>query len=411
MQTSRRSLLQAFAASPVLLSPTLLSACTGADSKPGTLNVGQISDSVAFFPLFIAEKRGFFKDEGLTMGDRPRLGTGAKVAAALKSGSIDLGAGVITDALNLAEIDDKVRITTSLISQFYVDIVVGNDFDAAGASIEEKTRALAGKNIGITGPGSGTEALVNYLFGLAGMDAKTDATLVNLGPVSSAALGALKAGRVDALAFFQPIGQQAEAAGIGRIYISPAAGDVPSMAGALHGIVFTRESILKGKSKEIKSFQTAIDRSLKVIADNESEARDLLGQYLSGTPETALDALIQSFARSRLPPRQSPKRATTSPEPSTSTAALSKTHPHMTRSFPSRTADPTRRSHRMPIARPTGPRRSPRRAGHDQRVPRGRFPAGQLLVTNQGGSTCASRPSQQAREASAMQWTAASRSG
>lgn len=296
MQTSRRSLLKAFAASPLLLSPTLLTACagstSGSTSKSGTLNVGQISNSVAFFPLFIAEKRGFFKDEGLSLGDRPRLGTGAKVAAALKSGSIDLGAGVITDALNLAEIDPQARITTSLIAEYYVDIVVGNGFQGEGATAKEKTRALAGKNIGITGPGSGTEALVNYLFGLAGMDAKTDATLVNLGPVSSAAIGALKSGRVDALSFFQPIGQQAEAAGIGKIYISPAAGDVPSMAGALHGIVFTRESIIEGKSKEIESFQTAIDRSLEVIAGDESEARDLLGEYLSGTPETALDALV-----------------------------------------------------------------------------------------------------------------------
>lgn len=292
MQTSRRNLLKVIAASPVLLSPTLLAACSGSTAQPGTLNVGQISDSVAFFPLFIAEKRGFFTDEGLSLGERPRLGTGAKVAAALKSGSIDLGAGVVTDALNLAKVDDQTRITTSLITQYYVDIVVGNDFQGVGATVEEKTRALAGKNIGITGPGSGTEALVNYLFGLAGLDPKTDATLVNLGPVSSAALGALKAGRVDALAFFQPIGQQAEAGGIGKIYVSPAAGDVPSLAGALHGIVFTRESIIETKSREIESFQRAIGRSLEVIAGDESKMRDLLGEYLSGTPEAALDALV-----------------------------------------------------------------------------------------------------------------------
>lgn len=164
--------------------------------------------------------------------------------------------------------------------------------DAGGASTEEKTRALKGKNIGITGPGSGTEALVNYLFGLVDMDAKTDATLVNLGAVSSAALGALKAGRVDALAFFQPIGQQAEAAGVGTIYISPAAGDVPTMTGALHGIAFTRAGVLKDKAKEVESFQNAIDRSLEFIAGEESKVRELLGEYLDGTPAKALDSLV-----------------------------------------------------------------------------------------------------------------------
>lgn len=294
MNTSRRNVLKAMAASPVLLSPTLLSACSsgGSNSKSGTLNVGQISDSVAFFPLFIAEKNGYFKDAGVTMGDRPRLGTGAKLAAALKSGSIDLAAGVMTDALNLAEIDKTARITTSLISEYYVDIVVGKGISASG-STEEKTRALKGKKIGITGPGSGTEALVTYLFERAGLDAKTDATLVNLGAVSSAALGALKSNRVDALSFFQPIGQQAEAAGIGSIYISPAAGDIPTLKGALHGLVFTRENVLNDKSKEVAAFQKAIGRSLKLITTGDpSHVRDLLGQYLKSTPGAALDKLV-----------------------------------------------------------------------------------------------------------------------
>ncbi|CAL9563695.1 hypothetical protein SUDANB106_04705 [Streptomyces sp. enrichment culture] len=294
MSPSRRTLLKAFAASSALLSPTLLSACSSAGSatRGGTLNIGQISDSVAFFPLFIAEKRGFFEDEGLSLGDRPRLGTGAKVAAALKSGSIDIGAGVMTDVLNLAENDSQARLTTSLVTEYYVDIVVKKGFSAKGSSIEEKTRALAGGKIGITGPGSGTEALVNHLFGLAGLDARKDATLVNLGAVSSAALGALKAGRVDALAFFQPIGQQAEAAGIGEIYISPAAGDVPSLSGALHGVAFTRSGVLEAKSAEIASFQSAIDRSLEFIAGDASQVRDLLGEYLSSAPGPALDALV-----------------------------------------------------------------------------------------------------------------------
>ena len=62
-------------------------------TPPGVLNVGQISNSVAFFPLFIAEQKGYFAQEGVRLGERPRLGPGAKVAAALKSGGIDLGGG------------------------------------------------------------------------------------------------------------------------------------------------------------------------------------------------------------------------------------------------------------------------------------------------------------------------------
>jgi NitT/TauT family transport system substrate-binding protein len=296
MPVSRRNLLKSLAATPILLSPALLAACAdrGSSAKSGTLNVGQISDSVAFFPLFIAENRGFFKDEKLKLGERPRLGTGAKVAAALKSGSIDLGGGVLTDALNLAQVDSSAALVTSLITEYYVDIVVSEKFDGPGAdaSVEDRARALVGKKIGITGPGSGTEALVTYLFDLIGKDASKDATLVNLGPASTAALGAMKANRVDALSFFQPIGQQGEAANIGTIYISPSRGDIASLAGAQHGVVFSRKSIISKKQDEVESFNRAIGRSLEVIHGDASTVRELLGKYLTATNESALDKLV-----------------------------------------------------------------------------------------------------------------------
>lgn len=297
MQTSRRSILRAFAVSPVVLSPLALSACAGGStSEEGTLNVGQISNSVAFFPLFIAEERGFFTDEDLTLGDRPRLGTGAKVAAALKSGGIDLGAGVMTDAFNLRSIDDGGRLTTSLVSEYYVDIVAGAGLQGGQGSLEEKVRALEGATIGITGPGSGTEALVTYLFGLVGLDSATDAELVNLGSESSAAIGALQSGRVDALSFFQPVGQQAEAEGAGQIYISPANGDVPDLAGALHGVVFGRQQVLEDKADEVTAFNAAISKSLELIVGDQEEARSLLGGYLEGTAPEVLDLLMPIVA-------------------------------------------------------------------------------------------------------------------
>lgn len=289
----RRTVLKALAATPLLLAGCATRYST---TPPGVLNVGQISDSVAFFPLFIAEEKGYFAAEGVQLGERPRLGTGAKVAAALKGGSIDLGAGVITDAFNLAKIDDGTRIVTSLVTEYYVDIVVPPSFEEP-ATVEEKIAALVGKRIGITGPGSGTEALVNYLFTSIGRTAATDATLVNLGGAATAAIGALSADRVDALAFFQPIAQQAEAAGAGRTFISPVRGDVPALRGALHGVVFSTRKLLDRKPAELAGFNRAIARALGDIHGDPAQVRDLLGRYLQKTDAAALDALVPILAR------------------------------------------------------------------------------------------------------------------
>lgn len=307
--TSRRTVLKGLLATPALLAAGC--AQRTSTTPAGVLNVGQISNSVAFFPLFIAEKNGFFTDEGVTLGERPRLGTGAKVAAALKSGSIDVGAGVITDAFNLAKIDDGARVVSSLVTEYYVDIVVPPSFDGpdADAGLKDKAKALVGKNIGITGPASGTEALVKYLFGVIGRNAATDATLVNLGSAATSAIGALKSNRVDVLAFFQPIAQQAESAGVGRTYISPARGDVPSLRGALHGVTFSTKKLLDRKDKEIVGFQRAIQRALTVIHDTPDEARALLGEYLKSSKPKTLDALMPIL------PREMPKTPTVTEKP------------------------------------------------------------------------------------------------
>jgi NitT/TauT family transport system substrate-binding protein len=308
----RRTVLRSLAAAPLLLSPAVMSGCAqrGSTSQPRTLNIGQISNSAAFLPLFIAERNGYFAQEGITLGERPRLGTGAKVAAALKSGSIDLGAGVITDAFNLADTDPSARVVSSLVTEYYVDIVVGNGFSAPpeNASTSDKVASLVGKKIGITGPGSGTEALVNYLFRSIGKNAATESTLVNLGSETTAALGALRSNQVDALAFFQPVGQQAEAAGLGRIFISPARGDVPALRGALHGVVFSTESLLNRKTEEVAGFQRAIGRALQDIHGDPANLRTLLGGYLENTPPPALDTLIP-ILRQEVPPVPAVTRA------------------------------------------------------------------------------------------------------
>lgn len=270
------------------------SACaSGSDADSQVLNVGQISNSVAFFPLYVAEQNGYFDDEGAELGERPRLGTGAKLAAALTSGSIDIAAGVATDAFNLYGSDDSARITGALVTEYYVDIIVSADFDgpSVDAPIEERVAALEGRNIGITGPGSGTEALVTFLFGEQGMDSATDATLVNLGGDVSAAVGALSSGQVDALAFFQPVGQIAEQQGVGEIYISPQRGDVPSMEHQLHGALFSTTDVLENKGEQVAAFNRAIDSALAFIADDQAGTSALLAEYLGDTDPAVVEAL------------------------------------------------------------------------------------------------------------------------
>ncbi|MCI3275305.1 ABC transporter substrate-binding protein [Streptomyces cylindrosporus] len=312
VEMNRRQLVKGLLATgAVALAGTGCGGESAGATAVGKLSVGQVSQSIAFFPLFVATKKGYFKDEGVAFDDPPVLGNGSKVAAALKSGSIQVGGGVMTDVFKLSEIEDDIRLVADLVDKYYIDIITGKKFKGAAvsASLDERTKSLKGRKIGITGPGSGTEALVIYLFAKAGLDAKKDAELVNLGSEPTAALGALKNGQVDALSFAQPLAQQAEAAGTGTLYISPCRGDIPGLVDVSHGVFFTTQSVQKKKAKEIAAFQRALVRAKKDIRGNDTaEVKKLLAEYRSGMPDATLEALLP-LLKSEIPATNAFKRS------------------------------------------------------------------------------------------------------
>jgi NitT/TauT family transport system substrate-binding protein len=255
-----------------------------------TLNVGQLNNSINFFPFYVAEQQGYFKAQGLTLGARPRLQTGSNVVAALEAGNIDIGGGVITDVFDMAKVDPSARILGALTNGYVVDVVVSKAFEqqthlTEASPLAAKIDALRGKKIGITGPNTGTAALLTYLFKLEGMDVQKDATLESLGSNNAAALASLRMGRVDALSFFSPIGQVAEAQSIGDIFISPDNGDVPGLRGDVHGLFYTRQSVIDAKPKAIQAFIKAVAQAENYIQANPAQAQVLLNDYLKYGPK------------------------------------------------------------------------------------------------------------------------------
>lgn len=263
-----------------------------------TLEIGQISKSVAFFPIFVARDKGYFQEEGLTVNEPTLLGTGAKLAAALVSESIEVGGGVMTDAFNTANAGQTVGVIANLVGQYYVDIIVGNDAKVApdNAPLDQKIKSLKGLRIGITGPGSGNEALVKYLFSLVGMNTNTDVTLVNLGAQATAVVGALKNHQVDALSFFQPIGQQVEAQGLGKIYISPARGDVPDIEGQTHGVAMASAKALADKPDALAAYIRGIAKAEQFIHSADASAVQAeLAKYEGNMEEATVKALVPTL--------------------------------------------------------------------------------------------------------------------
>ena len=293
----------------VLLVALSLVGCSGpatsssASADSMTLKVAEIGNLVGFFPFYVAIQQGYVKNQGVTLDPSPPIqtGTGAKMASAIESNSIEVaGGGIITDAFTLSRVDAHIRLLGALTTGYFTDVIVSKQFLAAShltdaSSLQDKVKALVGKKIGATAPGSGTYALLIYLFKLFGYDLQRDATVVNIGNANPAAgVQALAAGRIDALSFPSPTGQVAEAKGVGDIFISPERHDIPAMIGQIHAVVYAKQSVIAAKPKAIQAFIRAIAQAEAFIQKNPTQA-EVLFEKFTALPKATADAAFQAM--------------------------------------------------------------------------------------------------------------------
>jgi NitT/TauT family transport system substrate-binding protein len=268
-------------------------------AAPQSVSVGQIGTSVAFFPLYVADKLGYFKAANLDVTITP-FQSGTLVGTAVTSNSVDIGASVITDVFALLKANRPVKLVGSLVNGYYVDIIVSNQFLAAtktsrATKLADKVAALKGKRIGITGPGSGTQALVDYLFTTNGLDTTRDAELVNVGASQASVIQLLKDGRIDAVSFAWPLSMIADAAGVGKAYIMPALGDVPTMREQIQSVIYAKPDVLAKRNDMVVAFVHAVGRAEAYLHRNVGHARTMLKAYDPELNDTAVTALLAAY--------------------------------------------------------------------------------------------------------------------
>ena len=149
-----------------------------------------------YLPLTLAERRGHFKDYGLTITTSDFEGGGQSLEALL-AGSVDVVTGAYEHTLHTQAKGQDIRAVIELGRFPGVVLAVRKDRPF-------KSHAdLKGMKIGVTAPGSSSHFFVLYLMAKAGL-APTDATFVGVGG-GPAAVEAMKAGDIDAISNLDPV--------------------------------------------------------------------------------------------------------------------------------------------------------------------------------------------------------------
>lgn len=185
----------------------LVAAGTASAQSPQKVTLGVGGKPLLYYlPLTIAERKGFFEEEGLAV-EINDFGGGAKSLQALVGGSVDVVTGAYEHTIRMQQKGQDVVALTELGR--FPGIVIGVRKDLAG---QVKSPAdFKGKKIGVTAPGSSTALTAQYAMVKNGLK-PTDGAIIGIGGGASG-VAAMKKGEIDVISHLDPVIAKLEADG------------------------------------------------------------------------------------------------------------------------------------------------------------------------------------------------------
>jgi len=159
-----------------------------------------------YLPLTIAERLGYFKDEGLEV-EISDFDGGSKALQAVVGGSADVVAGAWENTID--QQPKGLQLQGFVLMGRYPAISVG--IAKAKAAGYKSPKDLKGMKIGVTAPGSSTNRVVLHLLAKDGLKGD-DVSIIGVG-TSSGAIAAMKSGSLDAISNVDPIMTMLESSG------------------------------------------------------------------------------------------------------------------------------------------------------------------------------------------------------
>ena len=162
-----------------------------------------------YLPLTLADRLGYFKDEGVPVQISDLRG-GSEALAALMGGSVDMVAGFYEHTIR-ARSQGKRLVMVVLFDRFPgLVLMVGKQHLNEVRSI----RDLVGKPVGVTAPGSSTDQLVKYILRQNNLEPQSIPVVT--GGISTM-VPALEQDRVWAGVTVDPLASRLEREGIARV--------------------------------------------------------------------------------------------------------------------------------------------------------------------------------------------------
>jgi ABC-type nitrate/sulfonate/bicarbonate transport system substrate-binding protein len=264
-------------ASPLL---AVLAAPPTAVAQPaGTpLSAVVISVSVTIWPAIVADKKGYFKDEGLDF-EFINSGSSTRSAQQVAAGSAPIGSSSMVDTLRAIDKGAKIKV-------FLNSLAVGTH-SLIGQKAITSVKELKGKRVMTGGPGDITNLWWMAMAKANGLDGQKDVELLFSG-ATTARLAALVAGAVDATMLSTPQSFKAVQDGYADLGpVAPFLGEFPMM------IWHVNDDWAKGHEKELLAFIRAHNKAVRYMSDPAHKQE--VSQMLADASKSTLDDALKTW--------------------------------------------------------------------------------------------------------------------
>lgn len=245
-------------------------AAPAAKPKPevSKIRLGLASPAIAFLPVYVADKLGYFKEEGLTV-ELFTFSRGKDAVSAMIAGELDINSGGFSEPMDAQVAGQDIKAfygtTNVIVYQWY------------GKKEITKPDQLKGKKIAIAGLGGQTHMLTNFWLRKYGLDPAKDVQLVSAGGNRAPAL---ISGQVDAALLSTPDKFVAKRAGMTLL------GDLNDyLKGFPHDVYYAKQDFLKKNPETVRAFIRALNKASQKVRDDKATAMKIAEEYVKLKPE------------------------------------------------------------------------------------------------------------------------------
>ena len=260
--------------------PLSLAACGKTDKH--TIRINEVTHSVFYAPLYLADALGYFKDEGYKIELTNGGGADATMAAVL-SGSADVGFCGPEAAIYVVKggSSDAPKVFGQLTKRD------GSFLVGRKAQPDFKWSDLEGKEI-LAGRKGGVPAMTfEYVLKSGNIKSK-----LNYDVAFNMMTAAFEGNVADYCTMFEPTASEYQAAGKGYIVASVGqeSGEIP------YTCFMAKSSYIKNNSEAVEVLLRAVTKAVKYINETDSETvAEYLVSYFDGTSKASLKTSVDSY--------------------------------------------------------------------------------------------------------------------